>query len=172
MLRTFGSFVSILAAAALAAPASAAPSKGVVVRVTAETEIAAPPAAVWTEITAGQSLVTWCPMWKSDANRKIQLDSVGDVLDFTDEYGNGGRSVVTFLSPGAELRVAHEPNDASYMCQARLLLSPTATGTRVTYHEQYTDDSSAEDAAATAAKTETRMAATLAALKAGAEGAK
>jgi uncharacterized protein YndB with AHSA1/START domain len=140
-----------------------------VVQLSAEAVVAAPPAAVWKQLTEGKNLVTWCPVWKAPSNAKVMLTKVGDVLDFTDQWGNGGRSVVTFLAPNKELRVAHEPNDGSYLCQARILLEASGAGTKVTYVESYTDESAEADRKATAEKMTADMAATLAALKAGAE---
>ena len=58
------------------------------------------------------------------------LTRVGDVLDYTDEWGNGGRSVVTYLKKNAELRVAHEPASGAYMCQGKLILTTTGEGTK------------------------------------------
>lgn len=136
-----------------------------VVRLTSEADIAAPPVAVWTYLTTGKNLVTWCPVWKNASNAKVTIAKVGDVLDFTDEFGNGGRSVVTYLDRGKELRVSHEPTNGSYMCQAKLILAPRGAMTHVTYVEQYTDESKAEDLQATAGKMEGEMAATMAALK-------
>lgn len=156
----------VLLAAAAASPGFATTENGTLVRITVEEEMAAPPAAVWTALTTGSSLVTWCPVWKSPANAKVKLARVGDTLEFLDEWGNGGRSVVTFLEPGRELRVAHEPTTGAYLCQARVTLEPQGAGTRVTYVEQYSDASSESDREATAAKTEDSMKATLAALEA------
>jgi len=153
----------------LASPSAAKHSQVPVVRLHAEAEIAAPPATVWAHLTTGKNLVTTCPVWKSARNAAVSLAKVGDVLDFTDEWGNGGRSVVTYIVKGKELRVAHEPNKGDYMCQAKLILTPTATGTKVDYWEQYTDESSATDMDATAGKMETEMAQTLAAVKQGCE---
>ena len=140
-----------------------------VVRLHSTIEVAASPAAVWAFLTTGKNMVTWCPVWKSQANAKINLAKVGDVLDFTDEWGNNGRSVVTHLVKEKELRVAHEPNDGSYMCQAKIVLTPSAKGTTVHYYEQYTDESKPEDLQATAKKTEGEMMQTLAAVKKGVE---
>lgn len=114
-------------------------------------------------------MVTWCPVWKSPANATIHLTKVGDALDFTDQWGNGGRSIVTYLARNKELRVAHEPNDGSYMCQAKITLTASGAGTAVHYMEQYTDESAAKDFEATAQKMQATMAAMLAALKQGAE---
>jgi uncharacterized protein YndB with AHSA1/START domain len=164
-------------AAVVALLAGSSPARGhaeyrqiPVVRHTMKGEIAAPPAAVWAQLTKGKNLVTWCPVWKSPANAKVVLAKVGDVLDYTDEYGNGGRSVVTYLVPNKEIRVAHEPNDGSYVCQARLVLTPRGKGTEIEYVEQYTDESAPADLEATAKKMEAEMSETLAALKKGAEG--
>jgi hypothetical protein len=155
------------AAATLVAPAvsRAEHRQFPVVRVHAETEVLAKPGVVWAHITTGRNLVTWCPQWKSAKNSTVTLSHVGDVLDYTDEWGHGGHSVVTYLKKGEELRVAHEPTAGDYMCQAKLILAPTAKGTNVALWDQYTDESSPVDLAATADKMEKELAATLAALK-------
>lgn len=152
-----------LAPVAGAAPAPA-PKKVPMVSLSVQSRVAAPPGAVWAQITQGKNLVTWCPVWKSAANQKVNLSRVGDALDFTDAYGNGGRSVVTFYSKDRELRVAHEPNDGSYVCRARLTLEAEGGGTRVTFGEMYSDESKPADMAATAAKTRREMTESLEAL--------
>ncbi len=158
-----------MAVAAFASIGAAKHTQVPVVRLYAEAEIAAPPGTVWAQLTTGKSLVTTCPVWKSPKNVAVNLTRVGDVLDYTDEWGNGGRSVVTYIAKDKELRVAHEPNKGDYMCQAKLVLTPTARGTKVAYWEQYTDESSLTDLEATAGKMETEMAGTLAAVKQGCE---
>lgn len=164
--------VVALAASALAAwsPIAAAKRMQVpVVRLYASAEIAGPPSAVWAQMTAGKNLVTWCPMWKSARNAAVNIAKVGDVLDYSDDWGNGGRSVVTYCVKDRELRVAHEPNKGDYMCQAKFILTPAAAGTKVEYWEQYTDESGPRDMEATAGKMETEMGALLAAVKRGCE---
>ena len=151
-------------------PAFADHTQVPVVRVHADAQIAAPPAAVWACMTQGKNLVTWCPQWKAPSNAKSSIAKVGDVLDYTDEWGNGGRSIVTYMVKGKEMRVAHEPNKGDYMCQAKFILEPVGAGTRVHLWEQYTDESPAADIQATAKKMETELASTLAALKRGVEG--
>ena len=158
-----------LATLVLATVARAAHQQVPVIRVHAETEVLASPGRVWAQITTGRNLVTWCPQWKSPKNAGVFLTRVGDVLDYTDEWGNGGRSVVTYLKKNAELRVAHEPASGAYMCQGKLILTPTDHGTNVALWDQYTDESPPADAAATAEKMEKELAETLAALKKGCE---
>ena len=104
-------------------------------------------------------------MWKSAKNAAVNLARVGDVLDYTDQWGNGGRSVVTYLVGNKEIRVAHEPSNGSYMCQSKLILEPRGKTTLVHYWEQYTDESKPADLQATAAKTQSDMERTLADLK-------
>ena len=140
-----------------------------VVRIHTRADIAASPATVWAWMTQGKNLVTWCPEWKAPANARASITKIGDVLDYTDQWGNGGRSVVTYMVKGKELRVAHEPTKGDYICQAKFILEPDGAGTRVTYWEQYTDESLPTDVQATAQKMEAEIANMLASLKKGVE---
>ncbi|MDZ4805891.1 MAG: SRPBCC family protein [Candidatus Eisenbacteria bacterium] len=161
--------VPVLVAAPGIRTAHARTSETPLVRIEATSTIAAKPDAVWKWMTQGKNLVTWCPVWKSDANQKVDLKKVGDTLDFTDQWGNGGRSIVTFLAEKKELRVAHEPADGSYLCQSRVILTPAGSGTNVKWVEQYSDASVPADKAATATKMEADIAANLNTLKAAIE---
>jgi uncharacterized protein YndB with AHSA1/START domain len=171
MSRTLtpGLAVSLVLLALGASVSSAEHQQVPVMRFHTATDIAASPAAVWAQLTTGKNLVTWCPVWKNAKNSTAHLMKVGDALDYTDEWGGGGRSVVTYIVKDKELRVAHEPNKGDYMCQAKIVLTPAAGGTKVDYWEQYTDESSPTDMQATAAKMETEMATTLASVKKGCE---
>lgn len=149
---------------------AASPERVTTMRLTAESDVAAPPDAVWMWITTGKNLVTWCPVWKSAENTKVQITKVGDVLDYSDEWGNGGRSVVTYVAKDKELRIAHEPDNGKYMCQSKLLISAAPKGgTHVTYVEAYTEEQAADVAEKNAAGVQTQMQATLDALKMGVE---
>lgn len=64
------------------------------VTVQAGAEIAATPAAVWGYIVSGRNMATWCSEWKTAANTSRTLTRVGDVLDYTDSWGHGGRSAI------------------------------------------------------------------------------
>ncbi len=136
------------------------------VRLHAETHVAAAPAAVWQVLTTGRNFATWCPQWKAPANARVSLTRVGDVVSFTDAWNNSGRSVVTYLVPNRELRVAHEPNDGSYLCRARVTLTPSNGGTLVHFWDEYTDENpNAADRDATARKEQAALGEQLAALK-------
>jgi uncharacterized protein YndB with AHSA1/START domain len=161
--------VSILAATALAmgiaSAALAATQQIPVVRLHNQITVAAPPAAVWEYVTSGSHFATWCPEWKAPANAKIHLTRIGDVVDYRDAWGNGGRSIVTYFDRNHELRVAHEPSKGDYMCQAKVVLEPSGNGTIVHFWEQYTDESGPKDLAATADKMQNEFVANLAALR-------
>ena len=173
MSRSRLAVVAFAAVLVSAAVAFAAPERVNTMRLTAESDVAAPPNAVWMWITTGKNLVTWCPVWKSEDNVKVQITKVGDVLDFTDEWGNGGRSVVTYVAKDKELRIAHEPDNGKYMCQSKLLLAASPKGgTHVTYVEAYTEEQAADIADKNALGVQTQMQATLDALKIGVESAK
>jgi len=135
------------------------------VRLHAQAMVNAPPSAIWVHMTRGKNLITWCPMWRSAKNATASLARVGDVLDYSDQWGNGGRSVVTYVIRNKEIRVAHDPTNGSYMCQAKLILEPQGRGTLVHYWEQYTDESAPKDLQATAGKMQSEMDRTLAGLK-------
>jgi len=169
MSKSIGSWMSLVALCLAAGTSSASHQQVPVVRLHTEMQIAAPASAIWPFLTQGKNLVTWCPLWKSDKNIPVRLTKVGDALDFTDQWGHGGRSVVTYFAADKELRIAHEPTDGSYMCQAKIQLAPKGPMTLVTYIDQYTDESSATDREATAKKVEADMDAMLAALKRGVE---
>jgi hypothetical protein len=134
-----------------------------------ETQIARPPAAVWSYITSGKNFATWCPNWKAAKNSKINITRVGDVLDYADSWGNGGRSVVTYAVQGRELRVAHEPLKGDYVCQAKFVLTRAAGGTHLDFWDQYSDSSATNNLEATAQKMQSEADTSLAAIKQGAE---
>lgn len=164
--RPFACASSLVLCLVAFVPAARAAQKQIpVMRIEVEQEMAASPATVWTHLTTGRNLVTWCPVWKGAKNVTVHIAKVGDVLDYSDPWGHSGRSVVTFVASGKELRVAHEPSDGSYMCQSRFTLTPKGAGTLVKYVEQYTDESSPADMAATAGKMDAGLRGELAPLK-------
>jgi uncharacterized protein YndB with AHSA1/START domain len=166
---SMGLALAAAAGAAIATRGMAETKQVPVVRIHHQVDVAAPPAAVWAYLTQGKNLVTWCPEWKAPSNTKVSIAKVGDVLDYSDEWGNNGRSIVTYLVKDKELRVAHEPNKGDYMCQAKLVLTPAAKGTTVHFWEQYTDESVAKDLEATAQKMDVEILGALTALKKGIE---
>ena len=144
---------------------AAAPIQVPMMVIHGETHIAASPAVVWAYLTTGKNFATWCPAWKATRNTRINIMRVGDVLDFMDEWGNGGRSIVTYCVQNSELRIAHEPNKGDYVCQAKIVLMPASGGTTVSFWDRYTDTSAPGDLEATWAKMQGSTDQSLAALK-------
>ncbi|HEX5131119.1 MAG TPA: SRPBCC domain-containing protein [Candidatus Krumholzibacteria bacterium] len=130
--------------------------------------INAPAAKVWTSLTDADKAMSWCPLWKS-AKDPQPLTKVGNTITFVDDWQNVGKSVVIFVDPNKELRLAHVPDDGSYVCQLRVVLTPAEGGTRVHVTEQYSDALDAPTDKDTAAKTQAEIAGYVAALKAAAE---
>ena len=164
-------WMTLVAVLAVGAPLTAAADTKQIpmVVIHSETQIAAKPAAVWTYITTGKNFATWCPEWKSPKNAKIVLSRVGESVDFQDQWGNGGRSVVTYAVGSRELRVAHEPMKGDYVCQAKFVLTASGNGTHLDFWDQYSDASSPADLEATMQKMQTQSDQSLAAIKSGVE---
>lgn len=130
----------------------------------AEARIAAPAAGVWSALTDADKAVSWCPLWKNAENAQA-LTELGASIDFLDEWENPGRSVVVFVDAGRELRIAHVPNDGSYVCQVKITLTPAGEATDVHVTEQYSDALDAPADKDTAAMVQKEVGAYLANLK-------
>ncbi|HTM57070.1 MAG TPA: SRPBCC family protein [Candidatus Udaeobacter sp.] len=160
-----GAAIVFAMAVALCPPASADHRQVTMVSLHSEIDVAAPPAAVWTFITTGKNFATWCPSWSAARNSRIAITRVGDVLDYRDEWGNGGQSIVTYAVRNRELRVAHEPYKGDYVCQAKFRLTPDGRSTKLEFWDQYSDESPETDREATAAKMQSASDQSLAAIK-------
>ena len=134
-------------------------------------ETKAAPAQVWAAFTEPAKAKNWYPGWKN-AKETQALTAVGQACGFVDEWNNAGKSVVLFVAKNKELRVAHMPDDGSYVCQVKFKVEPKGTGSIVTIIDQYSDDLNVPLDKDTAAKVKAGMVQYLAALKVVAEGAK
>jgi hypothetical protein len=139
------------------------------VTVHSETTITAPPSVVWTYITTGKNFAAWNPNWRAAKNAKINITRMGDILEYIDASGNGGRSLVTYCVMNRELRVAHEPMKGDYVGHAKFLLSAGGGGTTLGFWNSYTDSSEAKNFAATMEKMQNAADKSLAAIKQGIE---
>ncbi len=101
-------------------------------------EIKASPAQVWAALTDADKAQSWCPYWKT-AKATQPLTAVGRTIEYMDSWGNGGKSVVIYAEQAKELRVAHVPNDGSYVCQVKFILEPKGNTTVVSVTDQYSD---------------------------------
>ena len=164
-------FVVGLGLATHARSQTVAVSKMALMSFTGTAEVKASPAQVWAALVEPGKAKTWYPGWKN-AMETQSLATVGQALSFVDEWNNAGKSVVLFVDRNKELRVAHMPNDGSYVCQVKFKVEPKGTGTLVTIVDQYSDDLNVPLDKDTGAKVNAGMTKYLAALKATVEGAK
>jgi hypothetical protein len=100
-------------------------------------ELKASPSAVWTALTTWEGFGTLTGFQPTGSQKNISR--VGDSTA-AQVWDDKGVLVVTGLAPGKELRVAWEPENASYLCAKRVVLKPSAIGTTVEYWDRYTDD--------------------------------
>jgi uncharacterized protein YndB with AHSA1/START domain len=146
-------------------------AKMALVSFTSTMEVKASPAQVWAAITEPAKAKGWYPHWKG-APQTQALAAVGQSINFVDEWSNAGKSVVLFVDKNKELRVAHMPNDGSYVCQVKFKLEPKGSGTVVTVIDQYSDDLNVPLDKDTAAKVKEGTTKYMAALRAAVEGTK
>lgn len=143
-------------------------SKMALITCEGSTQIDATPSVVWTALTDADMAQQWCPYWK-DAEATHALTKVGQTISYTDNWGNTGKSVVIYAKPNQELRVAHVPDDGSYVCQTKFVLQPNGENTAVTVTEQYSDNLDVPTDRDTAAQVKKEIESYIASLKAVAE---
>jgi len=143
-------------------------SKMALMTFTGTMEVKAPPAQVWMALIDGAKVQTWYPGWKGATGVK-PLNTIGASITYKDEWGNPGKSVVIYASKDKELRLAHVPDDGSYVCQVKFKLEGKGAGTMVTATDQYSDNLDVPLDRDTAATAKASMMKYLAALKALAE---
>jgi uncharacterized protein YndB with AHSA1/START domain len=114
-------------------------SKMALVTVDGSIEVGAPAARVWAALTDADKVRSWCPLWRKAPAVARPLTTLGASIAFEDEYGNTGKSVVIFVDPAHELRVAHVPDNGSYLCQTKFVLSGKGSATVIRATEQYSD---------------------------------
>ncbi|HEU4363929.1 MAG TPA: SRPBCC domain-containing protein [Candidatus Krumholzibacteria bacterium] len=131
-------FVLVSFAAGLARAQDVSVSKLALMNFDGNVVIDAPATAVWSALTDADKAMSWCPLWKSAKNPQA-LTKVGNSIAFVDQWNNAGKSVVILADAGRELRLAHVPDDGSYVCQVKIVLAPSGSGTKVSVTEQYSD---------------------------------
>jgi len=103
---------------------------------TGEVIINAGPQAVWAVLTDLQKFSGVMGLEYKGVAKK--MEKVGDnaPVKFA---GDTGSWILTFVKPGSELRYSWEPDNASYLCQERWLLTASGKGTKVWYEDRYTE---------------------------------
>jgi len=103
---------------------------------TGEVMINASPQTIWAVLTDLQKFSGVMGIEYKGVAKK--MEKVGDnaPVKFA---GDTGSWILTFVKPGSELRYSWEPDNASYLCQERWLLTPSGKGTKVWYEDRYTE---------------------------------
>lgn len=113
---------------------------------TGEIIINASPQAVWAVLTDLQKFSGIMGIEYNGAAKK--MEKVGDNAPV--KFGGDiGAWILVYAKAAAELRYAWEPDNGSYLCQERWLLTPSGKSTKVSYEDRYTE-SGAQTAAAIA----------------------
>ncbi len=171
-MRRWLILLSALLCAMMIAPAfsqNVAASKMALMTFTSSVEVKAAPAQVWAALTEIDKMKAWYPGWKNVVATAKPLTTAGHMLDYVDEWNNAGKTVVIYLAKNQELRLAHVPNDGSYVCQLKFKLELKGAATLVTVVEQYSDNLDVPTDKDTALIAKNGMMKYLAALKAVAE---
>lgn len=147
-MKSFGKpLVAALALTILcagAAQAGLSAKKGMLVSIPATLELKAPPAKVWAAVT---SMEGFAALTGFKTTGGASFGKLGDSVA-AQAWEDKGRLVVTEFVPQKELRVTFEPARGHYLCQKRIVLTPSAVGTRLEYWDRYTDDLPNADATA------------------------
>lgn len=101
-----------------------------------EVIVDASPKVVWAVITDIQKLSDIENFEYQGTPKK--LTKVGDSVPM-EVFGDKGTFVLTYAEPNEELRYTWEPENASYLCQERWVLSPSGNGTKIIFEDRYTE---------------------------------
>lgn len=91
--------------------------------------------AVWKVLTDMQKI---SKIMGYDYKGALQFSKPGDRTELT-VWGDAGAYVLIYIKPAAELRYMWEPENASYLCQARWRLTAEGKTTRVKFEDRYTE---------------------------------
>ena len=101
-----------------------------------EIVIDASPEKIWATLT---NLKDFCAIMDFEfQSGKEQVAAVGDVARMK-VWSDPCTYLVTYVATHKELRLALEPDNASYICQKRWLLTPEGKSTRVHLIDRYTE---------------------------------
>jgi uncharacterized protein YndB with AHSA1/START domain len=103
---------------------------------TGDVTINATPQAVWAVLTDLQKFSGIMGLEYKGAAKK--MEKVGDNAPVK-FGGDTGAWILVYAKPGSELRYSWEPDNGSYLCQERWILTPAGKGTKVSYEDRYTE---------------------------------
>ena len=107
---------------------------------------------MWAAVTSVGGFSALAGFTPADAEKSKAFTKTGDAFP-AKMWTDSGTLVATRVTKEKELRVSWDPDGAHYLCAKRVVLSPTASGTKVEYWDRYTDDqANVDETAATVAK--------------------
>ncbi len=148
----------VLCAASGSPPSSAAPTSSAaevaakmttLVTIPAVFEVKAPIAKVWAAASSVEGFCAITGFVPDPGAPTKRFAAIGDAVPAS-VWTDRGMLVATYVAEEKELRVTWEVASGAYLCGKRLVLSPTAAGTRVEYWDRYTDDQANVDETAAA----------------------
>ena len=113
--------------------------KAALVFIPSKMELKAPTEKVWATLCSMKGFSALTGFAPDSISRMKVFIRFGDFARAS-IWSDKGHLVVTGFVPFKELRVTWEPDNASYLCSKRFLLSKTATGTTLEMWDRYTDD--------------------------------
>jgi uncharacterized protein YndB with AHSA1/START domain len=103
-----------------------------------EVIVDAPPAKVWAVLTNLEQFTGFMGFEWQSGNKAIS--KVGDTARMK-VWSDNTTYFLTYAEPNKELRLALEPDNASYICQKRWILTPEGDKTKVQLIDIYTESS-------------------------------
>ena len=133
------------------------------ISITAHLDLKAGPAKVWSVLANVESFGALTGFKPDPAGKGHSFSRLGDSVAAS-IWGDKGYLIVTTFNPGRELRVTWEAENGSYLCEKRIVLAGSGTGTSMDYMDRYSDDQ--PNAAETAQKVREETVASVAAFRA------
>jgi len=130
--------------------------KSTLVTIPATFEVKAPVAKVWSALTSVGGFSVLAGFTPAEAEKSRAFTKAGDSFP-AKMWSDSGALVATRVTKEKELRVAWDPDGGHYLCAKRVVLSPTAAGTKVEYWDRYTDDQANVDETAAQVAKETEQ---------------
>lgn len=113
--------------------------KTALVTIPSRMELEAPPARVWAVVCSDRGFGALTGFTAAPAAAKHVFSRLGDSIGASIS-SDKGRLTVTGFTPLRELRVTWEPENASYLCSTRIVLTKSAAGTTLEMWDRYSDD--------------------------------
>jgi hypothetical protein len=128
---------SIISIAIFASLSLAGPKDLALVRMEKSIDLKGAPAEIWEKLVspAGQMALGG---FKSDLS-PVAFTKIGDNQHGACQ-GDKGTLVVTHYMAGKEIRISFDPDNGAYVCQTRVSISASGTGTHLVFQDWYSEE--------------------------------